>query len=450
MKTVRMLVVFSCVLFLVLSSIPLGESKNTAKASAAQTTINETEPNNDPLSAQEIPFPAPGETVVVRGSVRASDTGTFSEDLETEFGSSGGVGAIHDWYVLNPDSLAKQGFGDGPIPFRFSVGWDSGADVDIWWGTLVDDSVLFFDGFKALGLAASLRNPETVPLPFVNAESLSIHLQPQGITVDGQPILNDGFGRALVIGIQHFDGPPANYQLSIEVGGALAKAAFTTEQAKVDADFISEFGFSRAFIDDIIVNRFRPSGPARLTAVGHPFAAFGGFPNPTGQPIRVVVFKGDSDDPLAEPPSNPTFLFDQMVPIPGTIQFFGEVIDFPINPPIDVNEGEVVYVGFEFRDPMITGALPVLNFSAVQYFRTRVSGDRGATWVIPLFEENLTGEPVAANAMIRATFESGGSAASSSAVKTKPSLEKGQLMKLSPMKLSPTEKQPISLTRVSR
>lgn len=449
MKTIRMLVGWSCVLVLVLSSLPRGTSNNTAQASAAQTTIDEVEPNDDPLSAQEIPFPAPGETVVVRGRVKAGDKGSFSEDLETEFSGGGGVGTIHDWYVLDPSALPKQEFGDGPIPLRLTVGWSSETDVDVWWGTLVDDSVLFFDGFKALGLAASLRNPETVPLPHVNAESLAIYLQPQGLTIGGNPILNDGFGRVIVIGIQHFEGPPADYKLTIEVGGALAKAAFATEQHKVDTDFISEFGFSRAFVDDIIVNRFRPSVPARLTAVGHPFLAFRNFPNPTGREVRVVVFKGDSDDPLAKPPSNPTFLFDRMVPIPGTIEFFGQVIDFPIVPPIEVKEGEVVYVGFQFPNPQTTGILPVLNFDPVQYFRTRFSDDGGATWGIPAFEENLTGEPVAADAMIRATFEVGGSAASSSAVESKPT-SRGRLIKLSAMKLSPMEKRPVSLKVVDR
>ncbi|RMG50183.1 MAG: hypothetical protein D6723_12675, partial [Acidobacteria bacterium] len=264
MRTIRVITVSICATFLVFGGFLAGVTKNTTPVIVAQdnvTMVDEVEPNDDPLTAQEVPFPPPGETVIVRGTVSPDDPGGFSEDLETEFASGGGVGVIHDWYVLDPDSL-DQPIDQGPLPIAITLEWDSEADVDLWWGKRVNDEILFFDGFKVEGVAASLRNPETSPPPFVNADSLDIYFQPQGLTdQEGNPLLlNDGFGRRLIFGVQHFEGPPANYELRITVGDeglAKAKVEFPTEQTKVDTDFVSEFGFSRAFVNNIIVNRVR-------------------------------------------------------------------------------------------------------------------------------------------------------------------------------------------------
>lgn len=423
MKTVRMLVVFSCVLLLVLSSLPLGASKNTARASVAQTTVDEVEPNDDPLSAQEIPFPGPGESVVFRGSVMAGDRGGFSEELETWVQA----GAIHDWIVADPDSLAKQALGDGPIPLHISIGWDSGADVDAWIGTTVDDSTFAFDGYQHFNgfRTASLRNPETWPAPADGVESLGLYLQPQGITVEGDPLLNDGFGRKLMIGIQHFDGPAANYTVTIRNGASPAKqgGGFANERHQID-DSGPRTDWFGGPSGALILNRYRPSRyPATLTAVSHPFINFADIPDPTGRPIRVVVLAGDDDAPDAEPPAltkQSAVLFDQMIPIPGTISpepntfFPGASVDIPVGP-ITITSG-VVYVGLQFPTAPIeeTGVTLALSTTPVQYLRSYFSDDNGATWGRPVFEESLTAENVFTNAAVRAIFTYGAAKAAPS------------------------------------
>lgn len=445
MKTVRMVVVLSCMALLALSSIPMGVSKNTAKASAAQTTIDEVEPNEDPTGnipveefAQEIPFPAPGETIVLQGSVQAGDRGGFSEELETFFSFAGGIGELQDWYVIDPD--ADGNAGSGPIPLKISVGWDSQADLDIYAGLVVDNDLFFFDGFKnTSGFdMGTLANPETWPNTNRNGngESLAFYLQPSGITVEGEPIPNDGFGRKIVIGIQHFEGPAANYTLTIERASEEAEKqgrVFASETHKVDDGGITTRWFSGPQ-GGIILNRYKPTRyPATLTAIAHPFVWFNTVPDPTNQPIRVLILAGDDDSPNAAPPllsNQGAVLYDQMIMIPGTIsprqgsRSIDRVVQIPIDPPITVNSG-VVYVGLAWPNRPIaeTGIALALDISPVQYLRSYLSTDGGATWGRPVQQEDLSGEDVFLNADIRAFFTFGASA--SSAQKTGPQVRPG-------------------------
>jgi hypothetical protein len=120
----------------------------------------------------------------------------------------------------------------------------------------------------------------------------------------------------------------------------------------------------------------------------------------------VVVIAGESDAPLVEPPSQPSFVFDGMIPIPGTVEVAVDMVQIPIQPPLRVESG-VVYVGFQVpaEESEKTGVLPVLDMNAVQYLRTWFSKDGGVSWRRLRHEEDVSGELVPLNAEIRATFE---------------------------------------------
>ncbi len=456
-RTVRMITALSSLALLALSSIPLGGSLAPAKTSA-QSAVAEVEPNDDPLSAQEIPFPGPGEKVEVQGSVAAGDEGSFSEEMETFFSFAGGVGTLHDWYVLDPDALGKQALGNGPIPLKISVGWEGETDIDVWVGTLVDDFLFFFDGFKLLSdvRMASLANPEMWPRGDAASESIALYLQPQGVTdEEGNPIPNDGFGRKLVVAIQHFDGPPADYTLTIENGASVAKqdVSFNNERHQIDDGGITAGWFSGPS-GGIVVNCYRPSRyPATLTSIAHPFVNFSDVPDPTGQPLRVIVFTGEDDgDGLPGPPpplSQANILFDQEVPIPGTIspqegsRFIGRVNDITIDPPITIESG-VVYVALQWPDAPIeeTGVALALDTSPVQYLRTFLSTDGGETWGRPTRTEDLSGEDVFMNADIRAHFEFG--PAPASVVRSKAERRSHRVVR------AVLSRQPLSVVPISR
>jgi hypothetical protein len=399
MKTIRLLVVLSCVALLALGGMSMGVSKNTAKASAALDAISEVEPNDAPIDAQVIPFPGAGETVTVQGRVMAGDMGGFSEELETFFG---GVGAINDWYVADPVDTENS-----PIALHISVGWQGSTDVDVWIGTTVDNSTFSSDGFELLDdvRTATLANPESWPRSGASTESVALYLQPKDVKVDDKPIPNNGFGRKLMIGIQHFEGPPADYTLTIE------RKNFASELHQVDDGGITA-AFFRLDPETLVVNCFRPTRyPATLTTIGHPFVQFSTTPDPTGKPLRVVAFGAESEGNAPPDLTGITPLFDKTLPVPGTIspmpgqRFLGRVNDFALDPPVTINSG-VVYVGLQYpKDPIeMTGVAFTLDVSPVQYLRTFVSSDGGKTWGHPVRMEELSGMDVFMNAEIRATF----------------------------------------------
>jgi hypothetical protein len=408
MKTVRLLVVLSCVALLVFGSMSAGISQNTAKASADQVTVTEKEPNNDPMHAQAVPFPQAGQSVVVQGRVQAGDMGGFSEELETFFG---GVGAINDWYVADPDTLTNPG--NGPFALTISVGWQGSTDVDVWVGTTVDDASFFFDGFKLLNdvRTATLANPESWPRSGASTESVALYLQPSGVKIGTPPmtIANNGFGRKLMIGIQHFEGPPADYTLTIQ------RRDFASELHQVDDGGITA-GFFRLDPGTLVVNCFRPTRyPATLTAIGHPFVQFSTTPDPTGKPLRVVAVGAANEGNAPPDMTTVTPLFDKTLPVPGNIspmpgqRFLGRVNNFTLDPPVTINSG-VVYVGLQYPTAPIeqTGIAFALDTSPVQYVRTFFSTDGGKTWSLRGRTEDVSGQTVILNADIRAIFTYGG------------------------------------------
>lgn len=393
-----------------------------------ETVIQEAEPNDTPQTAQMIPFPRPGEKVIFRGRVARGDQGGRSEELESFFSQFDlEVGDIHDWIVADPDALGEVSPGDGPIPLRITADWgpvtmtslaQQETDLDFWVGTLVDDQTFFIDGFKVLSdiQMATDQRPESWPRRDQAHQTVVLYLQPKGIrTRDGEPLPNDGFARKLVIGIQHYSGPPAEYTVTLE---NLAPASTGTGQGSSLGSEIHQVDdglFSTRFFSGpqggIILNRFRPSRyPAQLVAVSHPFLAFRDLPDPTGRSIRVLVLAGDSDRPDATPPplAEARVLFDKMLPIPRTIQVIGEVIELPIDPPVVIESG-VVYVGFQFPSEPAeqTGIALALDRSPAQFLRTYFSNDNGQTWGRPTQDEPFTGLRVFMNADIRATFAFG-------------------------------------------
>lgn len=391
-----------------------------------EVVIEEEEPNDTPLTAQTLPFPRPGEKVTFRGRIARGDKGSRSEELETFFSQFGyEVGEIQDWIVADPDALGDAALGDGPIPLRITADWRAATstqqaqqetDLDFWVGALIDDETFFIDGFKVMSdiQMATDQRPESWPRRDQPQQAVVLYLQPKGVrTSDGEPLPNDGFARKLVIGIQHFSGPAAEYTVTIE-----NLAATGTEQApsiELESHQVDDGFFSIQFFGGpsgaILLNRFRPSRyPARLVAVSHPFFSFRDLPDPGGKSIRVLVLAGESDRPDATPPplDQARVLFDKMLPIPRTIESIGEVIDLPIDPPVTIESG-VVYVGFQFpSDPIEqTGIALALDRNPAQFLRTYLSVDNGQTWGRPRRDEPFTGLPVFMNANIRATFAFG-------------------------------------------
>jgi len=404
------------IVLLMLSNTSWNETRKVAAVAAGmqETTVNEVEPNDDPLHAQEVPFPQPGERIVIRGDAADGDKGFFSEEAEQFFSYFGGFGKWQDVYLLDPDKL--QDTGDGPIPLRFKLSWDQTVDMDMMVGTLVDSNTFFFDGFKILSDIQMTNppevNPENWPRTDAKIEAVALYLQPKGIVADGKPIPNDSFGRKLLLIVKNFDRTRANYIITVEREGGILTVG--TEGYQVDDGTLSVRFFSRP-AGAFVVNRFRPSHyPARLTAISHPFVRFENAPDPTGKPIRVIVFAGDSDAPDTTPPSNPTLLFDKVIPIPRTISpepgsfYIGDVVEIPIDPPVTINSG-VIYVGLQLpSDPVsVTGVALGLDVSPVQYLRTYVSQDSGATWGRPTGTEDISGETVFLNAAIRSIFSFG-------------------------------------------
>jgi len=380
--------------------------------------VEEQEPNDTPLTAQTIPFPRPGEKVVFRGRIARGDKGGRSEELETFFSQLDlEVGEIQDWIVADPDALGEASPGDGPIPLRITADWDQQqTDLDFWVGTLVDEQTFFVDGFKVLSdiQMATDQRPESWPRRDQPHHAVVLYLQPKGVrTSDGEPLPNDGFARKLMIGVQHYKGPAAEYTVTIE-----NLASVGTEQTSspgMESHQIDDGLFSTQYFGGpsggIILNRFRPSRyPAQLVAVSHPFLRFSDLPDPSGTPIRVLVIAGESDQVDAVPPplDQARVLFDKTIPIPRTIEIIGEVVDLPIDPPVSVESG-VVYVGFQFPTAPIeqTGIALALDRSPAQFLRTYFSNDNGRTWGRPRRDEPFTGLPVFLNADIRATFAFG-------------------------------------------
>jgi hypothetical protein len=108
-------------------------------------------------------------------------------------------------------------------------------------------------------------------------------------------------------------------------------------------------------------------------------------------------------------------LYDQTIPIPGTIssqqgsRFIDQVVNIPITPPITINSG-VVYVGLQMPSQPIeqTGVAVAMGTNPVQYLRTYISTDGGMTYGRPVqTDDNLSGEDLFANADIRAIFTYG-------------------------------------------
>ncbi|GBC81514.1 hypothetical protein HRbin10_00626 [bacterium HR10] len=405
---------------------PMKHSAEGFSAFQSETIVEEEEPNDTPRTAQVVPFPRPGEKVIFRGRIARGDKGSRSEELESFFNQFDlEVGEIQDWIVADPDALGEASPGDGPIPLRITADWgpvtspqqaQQEADLDFWVGTFVDDQTFFIDGFKVLSdiQMATDQRPESWPRPDQPHHAVVLYLQPKGVrTGDGEPLPNDGFARKLVIGIQHFGGPAAEYTVTLEnLGGSGTEqqAATGPESHQVDDGVISA-RFFRGPSGGILLNRFRPSRyPARLVAVSHPFLHFRDLPDPTGKSIRVLVLAGESDRPDAAPPplDQARVLFDKALPIPRTIEIIGEVIDLPIDPPVTIESG-VVYVGFQFpADPIEqTGIALALDPSPAQFLRTYLSTDNGQTWGRPRRDEPFTGLPVFLNADIRATFTFG-------------------------------------------
>lgn len=372
--------------------VPPGQSRQPEMCTRV---ISEVEPNDSPLTAQELGDCLPGQTLCIQGRVARGDAGSRSLEL-----AAAGLTQmpIQDWFVAD---FPEDQWGNGPIPLRLTITWPGRTNLNLYAGADVDPDWIA-DGFKSLSnnRLATDQNPESWPRRDETSKSVVVYLQPD---VD-QLLINNGFGRRLIIGVQHASEPLADYQVIIQ-----KLLTFSSETHQID-DGLRLTPSSGDFEQQLVVNRFRPTGDAALlTSVGYPFLAPGDHraPDPTGQQIRLVVFAGDSDDALAEPPSHPTFLFDQMVTVPGTVSGIGEVVEIPIVPPILITSGEtgigeklpfdpnistappmvvtsaVVYVGFEFPDPMTTGITAVFDASPVQYLRTFASRDGGATWYRP-------------------------------------------------------------------
>jgi hypothetical protein len=400
-QLLRVAVVFACAVLLIFSSLPLGGGKKAAAMSvvAQEIVVDEVEANDNPITAQEVPFPMPGEKVVIQGRVAHDDPGSLSQAVYQVFGS---LDLLQDWFVADPDSLPGQPWGDGPIPLKITVTWEPrDADLDIVAGTTVDSAPFYYDGFDLLSRDQLITdaNPEVWPggVRFDGpGASIVRYLQPRGVIgVDGNPIPNDGFGRKLMIGIRHSEGAPVNYTVSIDTG------PFSSEEHLIDDEGLTAFA-GAGFDQNFVVTRFRPTRyPARLTTVTCAFPQIQGFPDPTGKSVRVIVFAGDSDNTLVDPPSNPTFLFDETFTIPQT-----GMVSIPIDPSVTINSG-VVYVGFQFAQTGQSGVFPLFSASPVQYLRTYFSSDGGNTWRIPMFTEDLSGFLVAGSQFIRPTFEFG-------------------------------------------
>lgn len=193
-----------------------------------EIVVQEEEPNDTPLTAQVIPFPRPGEKVAFRGRIARGDKGSRSEELEAFFSQFDlEAGEIQDWIVIDPDVLGDAAPGDGPIPLRITADWgpvaspqqaQQGTNLDFWVGTLVDDQTFFVDGFKAMSDIQMVtgQRPESWPRHDQPYQATVLYLQPKDVPSDGEPLPNDGFARKLVIGIQHFSGPAAEYTVMIE------------------------------------------------------------------------------------------------------------------------------------------------------------------------------------------------------------------------------------------
>ncbi len=434
MKSARKILACSFILLPALALGPINPTRHSATASipAAQREIlvAEEEPNDTPRTAQVVPFPRPGEKVIFRGRIARGDKGSRSEELEAFFSRFDiEVGEIQDWIVADPDALDADSPGDGPIPLRITADWGPMAsssqvqqetDLDFWIGTFVDAQTFFVDGFKAMSdiQMATDQRPESWPRSEHPHRAVVLYLQPRGVrTSDGEVLPNDGFARKLIIGIQHYSGPPAEYMVTIEnlapaeTGQSLVQGSESYSEVHQVDDGLFSATFFGGPAKGIVLNRFRPSRyPARLVAVSHPFVHFQDLPDPTGKSIRVLVLAGESDRPDTVPPplSQARVLFDKMLPIPRTIEIIGDVIDLSIDPPVIVESG-VVYVGLQFPEDPIeqTGIALALDPSPAQFLRTYVSTDGGQTWGRPRRDEPFTGLPVFMNADIRATFAFG-------------------------------------------
>jgi hypothetical protein len=328
-------------------------------------SVNETEPNDSPLTAQPVGDALPGQTFCIRGRVRMGDSGHVSRDLM----KAGLDQPVQDWFVAN---LPEDRWGNGPVPVRIIADWPGQANVNVFAGTDVDAS-LISDGFKSLSnnRMATNQSPEAWPRFDETGQSVVFYLQPPGLAVEGRP-----FGRKLIVGVQHAGGPAADYTVSIET-----LLTFGSETHQID-DGLRLTPPNTEFGGQLVVNRYRPTGtPAFLHAIEYPFVQPDGR-DPTGQMVRMVVFAGLTDDALAGPPANPAFLFDQLVAVPRTVSGLGEVVEINIVPPLRMDSG-VLYVGFEFPDPGATGITAVFDAGPVQYLRTFASRDGGATWYRP-------------------------------------------------------------------
>jgi len=433
MKSARRILACSFILA-VLTFGPITPTKRSAPAFIPATPeeilVAEEEPNDTPRTAQVVPFPRPGEKVIFRGRIARGDKGSRSEELETFFSQFDvEVGEVQDWIAADPDALGADSPGDGPIPLRITADWGpvtpssqalQETDLDFWVGTFVDDQTFFVDGFKTMSniQMATDHRPESWPRSDQPHHAVVLYLQPRGVrTSDGELLPNDGFARKLIIGIQHYNGPPAEYTVTIEnlASAAAGQSVAQESESYSEVHQVDDGLFSTRFFGGpakgIVLNRFRPSRyPARLVAVSHPFFHFPDLPDPVGKSIRVLVLAGESDRPDALPPplSQAHVLFDKTLPIPRTIEIIGDVVDLPIDPPVIVESG-VVYVGFQFpADPIEqTGIALALDRSPAQFLRTYVSTDEGQTWGRPRRDEPFTGLPVFLNAEIRATFAFG-------------------------------------------
>jgi hypothetical protein len=483
-RIVRVFVVLTSVALLALSGLFIGMPEDRARAGVAQTMVDEKEPNEDPNFeksveefAQKVPFPEPDGVVVINGRVANDDEGGFSEEMEGKFGGTTLAGIFHD----------------GPIALRVTLRWELDEavgkiqgqepppiDLNMIIGTTVEPldpatgQGIRTDGFTMLTLwgfttGASVelwpQNPSffTDPPPQLeDAESVAFYLPPQGVTANGEPILNDGHGRKLVVGIRHqppepMPGvplvipPPAKYTLSVETGNGstpMKATTFASEVHRVDTDLISTGRFF-GFEDNIVVNRFRPTrNPTMLTAISYPLFAFDNRPDPTTLPLRVLAFSGESDDTfdsasgeLIFPPSlsETQILFDKVIPVPSTIQFLGEMVQFLVDPPVLI-ESDVVYVGFQFpqgdaaSDQVFrtTGFAQFFDPSPVQYIRSFASSDGGMTWRLSRAREGISQQLVFLNANIRATFQSQGGSVPAKPARTKSHLNTVPISRIAP------------------
>jgi len=147
----------------------------------------------------------------------------------------------------------------------------------------------------------------------------------------------------------------------------------------------------------ITVNRLTPpSYPVTLRKISIMFVGFSGQPDPTGQPISIVYFTDPSGS--GQPPSGAQLTrINTTVPGVSTTNF----AELTINNGPTINSGDF-YVGYQAPTPH-QGVGFAIDGNSQPRDRTFRSLDNGATFTGPI---TIQGQP-AANAMIRATVETG-------------------------------------------